>query len=130
MSPASYLIFSVSVAYIVFILRETFALVEYIELFHSWWPRLNLNKLFKIEEYNNYFASQPNDYNYFVFLRNSAPNFITNLLACPYCITFWLAAPTLFLELNPLVVAFLSSCLYCILTSLMNLTVLLKSKNK
>ena len=61
---------------------DTTAVVEYGKI-------VGLDKILSIEEYNNYILENYES-NYPEFLSIKKNNFLTRLLACPFCLGFWL----------------------------------------
>ena len=62
---------------------DTSFLADYIKLFR-------LTKFTYIEEYEKELFDNP-DLNFLEFVSIKEPNFLNKLLACPYCLGFWLS---------------------------------------
>ena len=68
--------------FLLFIWFDTDAFVEYFRL-------LKLNKLFKIDKFDEYKMQNPK-ISYLSFIRQKYSNFYTRLITCPPCINFWI----------------------------------------
>ena len=78
------IVLGASCAALSFLLYKTDAFIEYARL-------LRLDRHVRLTEYLC-FKINNTDSNYFDFLKQKNYNFFTKLLACPYCLGFWLCA--------------------------------------
>ncbi len=83
--------FFIICAWIVFVLTVLFrteALPTYLRAFR-------INKLFKFLEVDNYFSQLENSPlkadHYLSYVNDKHDNFFTQLIECPFCLTFWLS---------------------------------------
>ena len=83
------LIISTFPATILIVWFKTHAFTEYFELFR-------LTNLFKINKYLEY-KNNGSSMEYVDYLLVKHHSFISRLVSCPYCLTFWLSLATCFL---------------------------------
>lgn len=97
----------------------------------EWGSLFGLENFLLVKEYNKMKLDQaPISINYPTFLKMKYNNFITKLLACPLCLTFWLSTISAFFlfVFVPLIIFMIptiiitSLVLYGIVTSLLKLS--------
>lgn len=86
---------AMSLAMMIIIWLRTDAFVEYISLLPT-----DLQKLVKVDEYNQYIKDTHETTSYPDFLIIRYNNFFTRLLSCPICISVWLGFPLSILFLS------------------------------
>lgn len=83
------IIYSFLVANILFFVYETDFFVQYVKLFR-------LNKIFKVNEYEEHLQSMP-DNSYWEWLVFEKQTFLRKLMSCPLCFGFWVNVGVYFL---------------------------------
>ena len=109
------IIYSFLIANILFFVYETDFFVQYVKLFR-------LNRLFRINKYEEHLESTGPDDSYWEWLSFEKQTFLRKLLSCPFCFGFWLNMAMYFLyeDLGILVITlWLSLFLYLVLKILM-----------
>ncbi len=86
-----YILYSISVATIIFIWLDT-------EAFQSYFKYLNIKNIFNFNEFFSLYNEGEID-NYAEFLNHKYNNFFTKLISCPICLGFWLNLPILFISI-------------------------------
>jgi len=106
------LLFSLSLAFLIFVIKDTDAIIEYYNLFRlkglQWLDDYNQrNKHGYIESLNIYLSREKGDY------------FIIKILTCPYCLSTWLGIFTIpWTNFSFLVVSYLTVLFYFILVQI------------
>lgn len=88
---------------VIFLLFKTDFISEYASLFRLEWA-------FGIKRYKNDKIKYP-DLSYLSFLNYVKDNFLTRLIACPFCLGFWFCCTSFFFQCNVLV----TYCFYLII---------------
>jgi hypothetical protein len=112
------LVYPFLVSNILFFVYETDFFVEYIRL-------LRLNKVFKIDKYEEHLETVQPDDSYWEWLAFDKPSFLTKLLSCPFCTCFWMNVAIYFLHKDiglSMITLWFSIFLYLILKIIMRKT--------